>query len=71
MKRTRVIRPRDYTGFARLVAMKYYMYKSMNMLEHTFLDNGMYGYVELCKDLCHEFMKSFNESKKYNNYLDY
>jgi hypothetical protein len=63
--------PRDYTGFARPVAMKYYAHRSMDMLEHNFLDNGMDGYVELCKDLCCEFIKSFDEFKKYNNYLDY
>jgi hypothetical protein len=31
----------------------------------------MDGYVELYKDLCRKFMRSFDESKKYNNYLDY
>jgi hypothetical protein len=49
--------------------MKYYAHKSTDMLEHTFLDNGMDGYVDLCKDLCRKFMKSFDESEKYNNYL--
>jgi hypothetical protein len=32
--------------------MKYYAYKSIDMLKRDFLDIGMDGYVELCKDLC-------------------
>jgi hypothetical protein len=43
----------------------------MDMLERTFLDNRLDGYVKLYKDLCREFMKSFDDSKKFNNYLDY
>jgi hypothetical protein len=39
--------PRKYTGFAKPVAMRYYAHKSMDMLERTFLDNGLDGYVEL------------------------
>jgi hypothetical protein len=56
---------REYTHFARLIAMKYYAYKSIDMLKRDFLDIGMDGYVELCKDLCYEFMKSFDESEIY------
>jgi hypothetical protein len=63
--------PREYTGFARPVAMRYYAHRSIDMLECTFLDNGLDMYVELYKDLCREFMKSFDKSEKYNNYLDY
>jgi hypothetical protein len=62
---------RDYTGFSIPIAMKYYAHRSMDMLEPKFLNNGMDGYVELFKDLCCEFMRSFDESKKYNNYLDF
>jgi hypothetical protein len=43
----------------------------MDLLELNFLDNSMDWYVELHKDLCCEFMKSFDESEKYNNYLDH
>jgi hypothetical protein len=57
--------PKDYTGFAILVAIKYYAHRFMDLLERTFFDNGMDGYVELCKDLCYEFMKSFDESEIY------
>jgi hypothetical protein len=63
--------PREYTGYARLVPMRYYAHRSIDMLEHIFLDNGLDGYVELYKDLCREFMKSFDTFEKYNNYLDY
>jgi hypothetical protein len=62
--------PREYTRFARSIAMKYYAHRSMDMLERTFLDNELDGYVELYKDLRRKFMKSFDESKKYN-YLNY
>jgi hypothetical protein len=51
--------------------MRYYAHRSIDMLECTFLDNGLDMYVELYKDLCREFMKSFDKSEKYNNYLDY
>jgi hypothetical protein len=44
---------------------------SVDMLERDFLNNGMDGYVKLYEDLCRKFMQSFDESKKYNNYLDY
>jgi hypothetical protein len=44
---------------------------TMDSLEHNYLDGGMDGYVELCKDLCREFMKELDDSKKFNNYLDY
>ena len=43
----------------------------MDMLEHKFFNNGMDGYVELCKDLCGKFMWSFDEFEKYNSYLDF
>ena len=39
--------PWKYTGFARLVAMRYYAHQSMDMLERTFLNNELDGYVEL------------------------
>jgi hypothetical protein len=51
--------------------MKYYAHMSMDMLEYKFLNNGLDGYMELCKDLCREFMKAFDESEKFNNYLEY
>jgi hypothetical protein len=57
--------------FVRLVAMKYYAHKSMDMLECNFLDGGMDGYMELCKDLYREFMKELDDFEKFNNYLDY
>jgi hypothetical protein len=63
--------PREYTRFARLVAMRYYAHRSMDILKCTFLDNRLDGYVELCKDLCRKFMKLFDDSEKYNIYLDY
>jgi hypothetical protein len=62
--------PREYTAFARPVAMRYYAHKDMDMLECTFLDNGLDGYVDLCKDLCCEFMEACDTFEKYN-YLDY
>jgi hypothetical protein len=37
--------------FVRPVAMKYYAHRSMDMLEHNFLNGGMDGYVELCKPM--------------------
>jgi hypothetical protein len=42
----------EYTQFVRPVAMKYYAHRSMDSLERNYLDGGMDGYVELCKDLC-------------------
>jgi hypothetical protein len=51
--------------------MRYYVHRDMGMLERTFLDNGLDGYVDLCKDLCCEFMEACDTSEKYNNYLDY
>jgi hypothetical protein len=43
----------------------------MDSLERNYLDGSMDGYVELCKDLRHEFMKELDEFEKFNNYLDY
>jgi hypothetical protein len=63
--------PRGYTAFVRLVAMRYYAHRDMDMLERTFLDNGLDGYVALCKELCCEFMKACDTSEQFNNYLDY
>jgi hypothetical protein len=63
--------PRGYTACARPVAMRYYAHKDMDMLERILLDNGLDGYVDLCKDLCHEFMEACDTSEKFNNYLDY
>jgi hypothetical protein len=57
---------REYTQFARPIAMKYYAYRSMDMLELDFFNNSMDGYVELCKYLCQEFMCKFDNSKKFN-----
>jgi hypothetical protein len=51
--------------------MRYYAHRDMDMLEHTFLDNGLDGYVALCKELCCEFMKACDTSEQFNNYLDY
>jgi hypothetical protein len=51
--------------------MKNYAYMSMDMLELDFLDSGMDGYVDLCKDLYGEFMCKFDNSEKFNNNLDY
>jgi hypothetical protein len=62
---------RRYTAFARPVAMRYYAHRDMDMLERTFLDNGLDGYVDLCKDLCREFMEACDTSEQFNNYLDY
>jgi hypothetical protein len=62
---------REYTYFARPIAMKYYAHRSLDMFEREFLDTGMDKYVELYKDLCREFMRKFDDSKKFNNYLDY
>jgi hypothetical protein len=58
---------KGYTAFARPVAMRYYAHRDMDMLERTFLDNGLDGYV----DLCYEFMEACNTSEQFNNYLDY
>ena len=63
--------PREYTSFARPIAMKFYAHRSMDMLERTYLDQGLDGFVLLCKDLCKELMKEFDQSELYNNYLDY
>ena len=62
--------PREYTTFARSVAMKYYVFKNMDMLECTFLDNGLDGYVALCKGLCKEFIEACDTLEQFNNYLD-
>jgi hypothetical protein len=61
---------REYTAFVRPVAMRYYAHRSMDMLERTFLDNGLDGYVALCKDLCKEFRKACDDFEQFNNYLD-
>jgi hypothetical protein len=63
--------PRGYMAFARLVAMRYYAQRDMDMLERTFLNNGLDGYVDLCKDLCYEFMEAYDTSEQFNNYMDY
>jgi hypothetical protein len=63
--------PIQYMQFVRPVAMKYYAHRTMDSLERNYLDGGMDGYVELCKDLCREFMKELDDSEKFNNYLDY
>jgi hypothetical protein len=63
--------PRRYTAFVRPVAMRYYAHRDMDMLERTFLDNGLDGYVAFCKELCCEFMKACDTSEKFNNCLDY
>jgi hypothetical protein len=62
---------REYMAFGRPVAMRYYAHRDMDMLERTFLNNGLDGYVALCKDLCREFMEACDTSKQFNNYLDY
>jgi hypothetical protein len=62
---------KEYMAFARPIVMRYYVHRDMGMLECTFLDNGLDGYVDLCKDLCREFMEACDTSEKYNNYLDY
>ena len=51
--------------------MRYYAHKDMDMLERTFLDNGLDGYVDLCKDLCHKFMEACDTFEQFNNFLDY
>jgi hypothetical protein len=51
--------------------MKYYAHETMDSLERNYLDGGMDGYVELCKDLSCKFMKELDDSEKFNNYLDY
>ena len=62
---------KEYTAFARPVAMRYYVHRNMDMLEHTFLDNGLDGYVAFCKELCKEFIEACDTSEQFNNYLDY
>jgi hypothetical protein len=51
--------------------MRYYAHRDMDMLERSFLDNGLDGYVDLCKELCNEFMNACDTSEHCNNYLDY
>jgi hypothetical protein len=63
--------PREKTVFTRPVAMRYYAHRDMDMLERTFLDNGLDGYVALCKELCNEFMKACDTSEQFKDYLDY
>jgi hypothetical protein len=63
--------PRVYTAFVRPVAMRYYAHKDMDMLECSFLNNGLDGYIALCKELCNEFMNACDTSEQFNNYLDY
>jgi hypothetical protein len=63
--------PKAYTAFARLVAMRYYAHKDMDMLECTFLDNRLDGYVALYKELYNEFMNACDTSEQFNDYLDY
>jgi hypothetical protein len=63
--------PREYIQFVKPIAMKYYAHMSMDMLECNFFNNIMDGYVDLCKDLCREFIHKFDNPKKFNNHLDY
>jgi hypothetical protein len=63
--------PRGYTAFVRPYAMRYYAHRDMDMLERTFLDNRLDGYIALCKELFKEFMKACDDSEQFNNYLDY
>jgi hypothetical protein len=63
--------PRGYTAFVRPYAMRYYAHRDMDMLERTFLDNRLDGYIALCKELCKEFMKACDDSEQFNNYLDF
>jgi hypothetical protein len=37
--------PRGYMAFVRPYAMRYYAHRDMDMLECTFLDNGLDGYI--------------------------
>ena len=43
--------------------MRYYAHKDMDLLERTFLDNGLDGYKALCKELCKEFIKACDDTK--------
>jgi hypothetical protein len=63
--------PRGYPAFIRPYAMRYYAHRDMDMLERTFLNNRLDGYIALCKELCKEFIKACDDSKQFNNYLDY
>jgi hypothetical protein len=56
--------PRAYTAFVRPVAMRYYAHRDMDMLERSILDNGLDGYVALCKELCNEFMNACDTSER-------
>ena len=58
-------------AFARRVAMRYYAYRGMDMLERTFLDNGLDGYVALYKELYCKFMKACDTSEQFDDYLNY
>jgi hypothetical protein len=51
--------------------MRYYAHRGMDMLERTFLNNGLDGYVVLYKELCKEFMEACDTSEQFNDYLDY
>jgi hypothetical protein len=62
---------REYTHFARPIAIKNYIHMSLKMLKHEFLGTNTDGYMELCKDLCWELMRKFDAFEKCNNYLDY
>ena len=62
---------REYIAFARPVVMRYYAHKDMDMLECTFLDNGLDYNVALCKELYKEFMEACDTSEQFNDYLDY
>ena len=53
--------PKGYMVFVRSYAMRYYVHRDMDMLECTFLDNGLDGYVALYKELCKEFMKACDD----------
>ena len=57
-------------SISRSIAMEYYAHRPMIMLLLEFLENSIDGYLELCKDLSHEFMNYFHVSKKHKNYLD-
>ena len=63
--------PKEFTAFARPVVMRYYAHRDMAMLEHTFLDNELDGYVAFYKELCKEFMEACDTSEQFNDSLDY